>query len=164
MNHVDIKVITLSSIQCWIRSGYHASMSAILEAKNYVKKLLFSIAFLNRNVFEQLSTTDSNKCHDVQYGVTRVQCETEEKQPNGISTCDLLTAEVIRVVYSVYEDWVISSWVDMRDMDMRNWFATVWSIYFIIMYQSNRSFNIPPRAYLGHLTSFPAREEGIWLT
>ena len=79
-------------------------MNAILEAKNYVKKLLFSIAFLNRNVFEQLSTTDSNKCHDVQYGVTRVQCETEEKQPNGISTCDLLTAEVIRVVYSVYED------------------------------------------------------------
>ena len=22
----------------------------------------------------------------------------------------------------------------------------------------------PPRAYPGHLTSFPAREEGIWLT
>ena len=41
--------------------------------------------------------------HGVQYGVTRVQCETEEKQPSGI-TCDLLTAEVIRVVYSVYED------------------------------------------------------------
>ena len=34
-----------------------------------------------------------------------------------------------------------------------------------VMYQSNRSFNIPPpRAYPGHLTSFPAREEGIWLT
>ena len=30
-----------------------------------------------------------------------------------------------------------------------------------IMYQSNRSFNIlPPRAYPGHLTSFPAREGG----
>ena len=28
------------------------------------------------------------------------------------------------------------------------------------MYQSNRSFNIPPRAYPGHLTSFPAREGG----
>ena len=34
----------------------------------------------------------------------------------------------------------------------------------LVMYQSNRSFNIPPRAYPGHLTSFPAREEGIWLT
>ena len=35
---------------------------------------------------------------------TRVyKCETEEKQHNGI-TCDLLTAEVIRVVYSLYED------------------------------------------------------------
>ena len=31
------------------------------------------------------------------------KCETEEKQHNGI-TCDLLTAEVIRVVYSLYED------------------------------------------------------------
>ena len=30
-----------------------------------------------------------------------------------------------------------------------------------VMYQSNRSFNIPPpRAYLGHLTYFPAREGG----
>ena len=29
-----------------------------------------------------------------------------------------------------------------------------------IMYQSNRSFNIPPRAYPGYLTSFPAREGG----
>ena len=33
-----------------------------------------------------------------------------------------------------------------------------------VMYQSHRSFNIPspphpPRAYPGHLTSFPAREE-----
>ena len=29
------------------------------------------------------------------------------------------------------------------------------------MYQSNRSFNIPPpRAYPGHLMSFPAREGG----
>ena len=30
-----------------------------------------------------------------------------------------------------------------------------------LMYQSNRSFNISPRAYPGHLTSFPTREEGI---
>ena len=30
----------------------------------------------------------------------------------------------------------------------------------LFMYQSNRSFNIPPRAYPGHLTSFPAREGG----
>ena len=31
-----------------------------------------------------------------------------------------------------------------------------------VMYQSNRSFNIPPpRAYPGHLTSLPAREGGI---
>ena len=30
-----------------------------------------------------------------------------------------------------------------------------------VMYQSNRSLNIPPpRAYPGHLTSFPAREGG----
>ena len=29
-----------------------------------------------------------------------------------------------------------------------------------LMYQSNRSFNIPPRACPGHLTSFPAREGG----
>ena len=29
-----------------------------------------------------------------------------------------------------------------------------------IMYQSNRSLNIPPRAYPGHLTSFPVREGG----
>ena len=69
---------------------------------------------------------------------TRVyKCETEEKQHNGI-TCDLLTAEVIRVVYSLCEDWVISSWVDMKDMDMRNWFATVWSIYFIIILKASR--------------------------
>ena len=49
-----------------------------------------------------------------------------------------LTAEVIRVVYSVYEDWIISSWVDMKDMDMRNWCATVWSIYFIIILKASR--------------------------
>ena len=30
----------------------------------------------------------------------------------------------------------------------------------LFMYQSNRSFNIPPRAYPGHLTFFPAREGG----
>ena len=29
-----------------------------------------------------------------------------------------------------------------------------------VMYQANRSFNKPPRAYPGHLTSFPAREGG----
>ena len=28
------------------------------------------------------------------------------------------------------------------------------------MYRSNRSLNIPPRAYPGHLTSFPARVGG----
>ena len=33
-----------------------------------------------------------------------------------------------------------------------------------IMYQSNRSLNIPPRAYPGHLTSFPAREGGNLIT
>ena len=126
----------------WITStsGDHLiqhPVSATLEVKNYAEKLLFSIAFLNWNVFEQFWTIDSNKCHGVQYGVTRVQCKSEEKQPNGI-TCDLLTAEVIRVVHLVYEDWVISSWVDMRDMDMRNWFATVWSISFIIILKASR--------------------------
>ena len=29
-----------------------------------------------------------------------------------------------------------------------------------LMYQSNQSLNISPRAYPGHLTSFPAREGG----
>ena len=33
------------------------------------------------------------------------------------------------------------------------------------MYQSNRSFNIPPpRAYPGHLTPFPARQGGNLIT
>ena len=32
--------------------------------------------------------------------------------------------------------------------------------FLFLMYQSNRSFNIPPRAYPGHLTSFLAREGG----
>ena len=32
------------------------------------------------------------------------------------------------------------------------------------MYQSNRSFNIHPRAFPGHLTPFPAREEGNLIT
>ena len=36
----------------------------------------------------------------------------------------------------------------------------VW-VCFVVMYQSNRSFNIlPPRAYPGHLTYFSAREGG----
>ena len=33
-----------------------------------------------------------------------------------------------------------------------------------VMHQSNRSFNIPPRAYLGHLTPFLAREGGHLIT
>ena len=37
------------------------------------------------------------------------------------------------------------------------------SICVVVMYQSNRSFNIPPRAYPGHLTSFPAREGGNFI-
>ena len=46
------------------------------------------------------------------------------------------------------------------------WTAAMWSsvryndICFCFMYQSNRSLNIPPRAYPGHLTSFPAWEGG----
>ena len=50
----------------------------------------------------------------------------------------VLTPDVIRVVYSVYKDWVISPWVDMKDMDMRNWFATAWSVYFIIILKASR--------------------------
>ena len=35
------------------------------------------------------------------------------------------------------------------------------ALVYVIMYQSNRSLNIPlPRAYPGHLTSFPSREGG----
>ena len=83
MNHVDIKVITLSNSQCWTRSGYPASMSAILEAKNYVKKLLFSIGFLNRNVFERSWTTDSNKCHDVQSGAIIGDGDRKSWDPHG---------------------------------------------------------------------------------
>ena len=30
----------------------------------------------------------------------------------------------------------------------------------LVMYRSNRSLNIPPEAYSGHLTSFPAQEGG----
>ena len=36
------------------------------------------------------------------------------------------------VVHSLYGDWFIYSWVDMKYMAMRNWFATVWSVLAII--------------------------------
>ena len=50
----------------------------------------------------------------------------------------------------------INSWVSFCFPYM----GCLWSAAITVMYQSNRSLNIPSRAYPGHLMSFPAREGG----
>ena len=42
----------------------------------------------------------------------------------------------------------------------RDFNAVGWRVLEVIMYRSNRSFNMPPQAYPGHLTPLPSRGGG----
>ena len=109
-----------------IKPGYPASMK-LLSLPTIMSKCCFFTFFYNRNVFKEI-LNKSNKCRDVQHGVTLVMWN-QGKVTSWHNRWPPNRRGHIWLVYSVNRDWFSYSWVDMIYIDMRIWFATFWSAY-----------------------------------
>ena len=100
---------------------------------------------------------------------------------HSVTVCDQMETQILRKVQQNYERWQVTKvdgikghlqgtngkekfykffwFLMLTSACFRSW--RLWKLsLFNIMYRSNRSFNIPPRAYPGHLTTLPSRAGG----